>query len=344
MTPKLINTFISSANRSTTDSVCDFDVDFTDDLIKCNQDQYIRVNVISFDMLNSMYNINETNNTFYIIIFNVVALNPVFNERIEYKIPVGNYSVISLKKWLNDTLTNNLIVSYNVAQNSFNFNLSNQQNNLSTKIVYLYPTTCSKILGINSTNLFYGLNWNGANPVLININNLYGMEYLVIFDETNTADFENVFSYLGKKNTNSYVNLVNYNKVILRTKNISYDMSCIENVKTTTQGNKLTFSDILFWVSKQDVEPFRNICYNNNDGGNSFNVMLHDKFVNKINLQLTNEYNELITDAPDFLLVLQFSIHNKEEWFKTTLLQIADNIKQIFVMLLWIAENYLNII
>ena len=298
MTVKTINTFISSINRNPTDSVCDFEVDFQDDLIKCNQDQYIRVNVISFDMLNAMYNIKGGR-----IEFNI---DEYFNAFIN--IPDGNYSVYSLKKYLEETanmysyldlnnpsrFSNYFSLNYNPAQNTYTFLKINA--NITTPYI-----KCS-FLGFNDFTLI-----------------------------TDTGT------------TGSYINLVNYNKVILRTKNISYDASSIENVRTIS-SNKLSLSDILFWVSKSDIEPFRNICYNNVDGGNSFNVMLHDKVVNKINLQLTNEYNQLITDAPDFLLVLQFSIHDKEEWFKKTILEIATNIKQIFVSILWLMENVLHVI
>ena len=290
MSPKTINTFISSANRENNEPVHNFSVDFTDDLIKCNQDQYIRVNVISFDMINTMYNIL---NGKIEILNNGVLIGDTVIE-----VPTGNYSVYSLKKWLEEeeTFKNNFSIKYNTAQNSFT---------------------------ISKTNL----TWT---------DDVYIKCWFLGFNVSTLITFEGT--------TGSYINLVNYNKVILRTDSLNFDISCIENVRYTNTSNKLKFSNILFWTSKQDVEPFRNIAYTNSDGGNSFNMMLHDKTVNKMNLQLTNELGEFITDAPDYLLVLQFSIYDKEEWFKKTILEIAENVKQVFVMMLWLAENYLRII
>lgn len=316
MTTKTINTFISSANRENNEPVHNFNVDFTDDLIKCNQDQYIRVNVISFDMINAMYNIKDTK----------IVLKVYEGEELlitfECVVPDGNYSVYSFKKWFEEEATGiwyetygsnpyfsekatNVftITKYNISQNTFTFKTITEHGEIRNTRTY-YLGSC-KFLGITEAGL------------------------LIPYDEEATG---------------SYVNLVNYNKVILRTDSLTFDVSCIENVRYTNNSNKLKFSNILFWCSKQDVEPFRNISYTNNDGGNSFNVMLHDKFVNQMNLQLTNELGDFITDAPDYLLVLQFSIHNNEEWFKKTILEIANNIKQIFVLILWIAESYLNIL
>lgn len=322
MTPKIINTFISSANRENNEPVHNFTVDFTDDLIKCNSDQYIRVNVISFDMINAMYNIKDTQ------IVLTGYQNDIPEEQFSLKyiciVPDGNYSVYSFKKWFEEEATGRwyvpygnehqfykatdffTITKYNISQNTFTFKTIPSIDNLGYirdyRTYYLNPC---KFLGITEAGL--------------------------------------IIPY-GEEVSGSYVNLVNYNKVILRTNSLNFDVSCIENVRYTNIANKLKFSNILFWCSKQDVEPFRNICYNNSDGGNSFNVMLHDKIVNQMNLQLTNELGEEITDAPDYLLVLQFSIHEKDEWFKKTILEIEEKIKQIFVMMLWVAENYLRIL
>lgn len=302
MKPKIINTFISSANRENNEPIHNFNIDFTDDLIRCNEDQYIRLNVISFDMLNTMYNIKNTS-------------IKITTSTMSFIIPIpdGNYSVYSLKKWYEDdakgTWYNSLnvagltekatnvvvITKYNISQNTFSFKAISSE---------CYISPCM-FLGIKE-------------------------KLLLPFPAVET--------------TGGYINLVNYNKVIIRTDSLSFDVSCIENIKYTNNSNKLKLSNILFWTSKQDVEPFRNICYNNVDGGNSFNVMIHDKFVNQMNLQLTNELGEFITDASDYLLVLQFSIHDKDEWFKKTILDIEKTIKQIFVMILWIMENYLQIL
>lgn len=317
MTPKSINCFISSANRNSTESVYDFTADFNDDLIKCNDDQYIRLNVISFDMLNTMYNCTNQSITIWIY------WSPLYPLGYYVDIPDGNYNVYSFIKWLESAyfeyelnnggkqlllpenrikITDVFSISYNQAQNNYTFK--------------------------KNPNFMYDVNTESQINVKIDPVKILGIQHSTIITVSGV--------------NSGYINMVNYNKVIVRTKDISYDMSTIENIQTPS--NKLTFSNILFWTSKQDVEPFRNIAYSNVDGGNSFNVMLHDKRVNYINLQLTNEYGELITDAPDYLLVLQFTIYDKDDWYKDAILQISNSIKQIWVCILWIMENYLKII
>ncbi len=284
-TEKTINAFISSTNRNSSEEVYDFTVKFVDYAISCTEDQYIKINVISFDMLNTMYNVSSKNNSFYLE-------RP---EKITYTIPDGNYTVHTLKAVLNDLLSGCITVSYNVAQNTYNFK------NIWNSDIMLYGDTASSLLGITDKLVPLSNSVNGT-----------------------------------------YVNMVNYNKVILRATNINYDVACIENISSST--SKLTFGDILFWKSKQDVEPFRNICYTNEDSGNSFNVLIHDKTISNIRLKLMNEYGQLITDAPDYLLVLQFVIYNKDNWIKENILDITQSLKQIWVSILWICENFLKII
>ena len=114
-------------------------------------------------------------------------------------------------------------------------------------------------------------------------------------------------------------------------------MNNIENLNDNV--NRLRFSDILFWKSKQDIDPFRNISYSNEDSGNSFNLTLQDKQISSLKLQLKNELGDFITDASDYLLVLQISIYDKEEWYKTSILSIASNIRDLYVSFLWIMEK-----
>ena len=91
---KTINTFISSVNRPINEDIYDTVIEFPDDTISCNDTEYISINVISFDMLNTMYNINSNNNTFNLLIFND---SDILQTTIIFNIPEGNYSVLTLK-------------------------------------------------------------------------------------------------------------------------------------------------------------------------------------------------------------------------------------------------------
>ena len=63
---KVYNLFINSANRSSLDKPYDFSVFFENDEIIVNQNEGININVVSFSLMNSMYNVNKysNNNTF----------------------------------------------------------------------------------------------------------------------------------------------------------------------------------------------------------------------------------------------------------------------------------------
>lgn len=291
MAKKSISTFISSAKKNINESNCDVVVEFPDDIIKCSETEYINLNVVSFDMLNTMYNINSTNNTFNILVYDD---SDVYVSTTSHTIPAGNYSVISLKAWLIAELSSIMNVTYNAAQNTFTFT----KTIAATNKYYLIPDTCGQFLGLlNNSNNFIP-----------------------------TSGF-----------TTSYINLVNYNKIILRTQNINYFMNNIENLHNYT--NKLTFSDIIFWKSKQEIEPFKNIAYSNEDSGNSFNLTIQDKYVSNIRLQLKNENGDFITDAPNYLLVLNFSIYDKEDYIKASILSITQNVRSIWISLLWALER-----
>jgi predicted Zn-dependent protease len=110
--------------------------------------------------------------------------------------------------------------------------------------------------------------------------------------------------------TTGYVNLVNYSKIILRTEGVNYYYSNIENYGSS---NKSSLSNIIFWACKSDIEPFKVIKYNNEDAGRSFNYRIENKEINNLTLQLKNENNEFILDAPDYLVALQFNFYKRDD-------------------------------
>ena len=68
-----------------------------------------------------------------------------------------------------------------------------------------------------------------------------------------------------------------------------------------------------FGKQKTDIEPFKMISYNNEDAGNNFSLQLQDKMIFRLQLQLKNEKNEFITDAPDYTTVIQYNIYKKQD-------------------------------
>ena len=139
------------------------------------------------------------------------------------------------------------------------------------------------------------------------------------------------------------INLINYNKVIVETENINFYYSNINNL-AEKEGSKQMFSNIIFWKSKADVEPFQILKYNNEDGGNSFVYKVMNRQINSIVFKLKNEREEIITDAPNYLMVLQFNFYKKNERDANSILISIDNsIKEIYNTLLF-ALNRLRLL
>ena len=290
---KTITSFIKSSNRATNEKSYNFSIDYPDGILTCGSDEYMEINVISFDMINTMYNINSTNNQF-IIRYSV--------GDITYTIPIGNYSVktfmATIAGLIKDDTEDNIIISYNTAQNTYTF---------------------AKKAGI--TNVYTLL----PNKIWTIIN----MMPTVLYEITTTGI------------TTGYINLVNYSKIILRTEGVNYYYSNIENYGAS---NNSTLSNIIFWACKSDIEPFKVIKYNNEDAGRSFSYKIENKEINSLTLQLKNENNEFITDAPDFLVALQFNFFKVDDnVIKTTMISINRLLNEIYTTLIF-AMKRLNLL
>jgi len=79
-----ITSFTSSKNRQSQENTYYFTIDYPDGILICRPNEVMELNVLSFDMANTMYNINESNNQFEII------TNSIPDTK---TIPPGNYSV-----------------------------------------------------------------------------------------------------------------------------------------------------------------------------------------------------------------------------------------------------------
>jgi len=277
-----ITSFISSKNRQSQENTYDFTIDYPDGILTCRPNEYMELNVLSFDMPNTMYNINKKNNEFDII-------TPT--ETIRKTIPEGNYSIKTFMTQLNNLIGNEFItITYNEAQNTYTFFKSYE-------LIDIY-----KIKSISIGQLI---------GVMDNV------EY-----EIGTLGY-----------TTGLVNLINYNKVIVRTENISYYYSNVENIRTNT-NNSVISSDIIFWKSKADIEPYKILKYNNEDGGNSFVYKIENRQINSIVFLLRNERNEIIYDAPDYMIVIQYNFYEKQD-IKKILNSIDNTMKELYNTILF---------
>ena len=53
------------------------------------------------------------------------------------------------------------------------------------------------------------------------------------------------------------------------------------------------------------------IKYDNHDGGSSYSYNLYDTEINSFNIILTDEYGNVLTEALDYTMLLQFEIYEK---------------------------------
>ena len=274
MKRRTITSFISSKYRGATDKTYDLTVDYPDEGIFCKDNEYIELNVVSFDMPNNMYNINSLNNTLQV-------------NGVNKYIPNGNYSVKTFKTILLTLLPTGTTITYNDAQNTYTF----------TGTGTMKPITMGNLIGL-------------TNNIQVNINNL----------------------------TTGLINLSAYSKVILRTQGITYYQANLENL-TNTSALQL-YSDVIFWKTKTDIEPFKMISYNNEDAGNNFSLQLQDKMIFRLQLQLKNEKNEFITDAPDYTAVIQYNIYERQDdVVKITIVSLLKLLNDFYISFLTLTQN-----
>ena len=275
MKKKTITSFIHSKNRTEDDKVYNFAVDYPDGIISCKDNEYIELNVVSFDMPFNMYNINATNNCLKV------------NETLKY-IPYGNYSVKTFRTTLLSLLPVGTAITYNDAQNTYTF----------TGTGTIQPITMGALIGL-------------PNNIQVSTNNL----------------------------TTGLINLSSFSKIILRTQGITYYQSNVENLQVSSSNLQL-FSDIIFWKNKQDVEPFKIITYNNEDGGNNFCLEVQDKMIFRLQFQLKNERNEFIEDAAEWMAVIQYNIYERQDdVIKNTIVSLYKLLNDFYISFLTLAQK-----
>jgi hypothetical protein len=112
----------------------------------------------------------------------------------------------------------------------------------------------------------------------------------------------------------SYINMVDYQQIIIKSNLIYQDLN--QDNLCYAEDDIFNISQILFWVNKQDVEPFKCIAYQNQDSGDSFSYNIVNRSINNINFKVTNENNMLVTDCSEWFLHLKFSIYEKNDVYK----------------------------
>lgn len=293
---KIFNIFISSANRTPGDFPYDFSVYFDNDEIIVSQNEAVNVNVVSFSLLNSMYNVNKYsgNNKFGIT-------NNTLQTSTSITIPYGNYNVYTLLNELNTALSGQIKVSYNAATNTYTYA------NYNAVSYTLNPMNCKKLLGLLA-------------PITLEPATITVISLTQSTTEPTTI-------------TSSYINMVDYQQIILRCPTLVFENCSMDNIQD--KDNFIAVSDILYWVNKQDVEPFKMINYRNEDCGTCYSYNVVNKNFNVLKFKLVNEFNNPIYDAPDFLIQLQITVYDKDNsYFKEVAIQALKLLNDIYYTLL----------
>lgn len=238
-----INIFVSTKNIDKNERVSNFTLNFPQDYLKANSDQGIKINVIHFDADNSMYNINDNNNSFEIIKKDV---DDNVIESIPLRITNGNYNVKTLKDHLNNIMNGYVSVSYDKNRNRYTY-----YSMLSDFKIYINIINCNQFLGLDDTNLIpneglesYIVNMNYRRKIILKViglsyevasienmgvnNNFENSSVLFWIDKSDVEPFKRI-SYHNEDGGDSY-NYNVYDKNITRLRLILED----ENEKEYT--------------------------------------------------------------------------------------------------------------
>ena len=127
--------------------------------------------------------------------------------------------------------------------------------------------------------------------------------------------------------------MVDYQQVILRCPTLVFENCSMDNIQD--KDNFIAVSDILYWINKQDVEPFKMINYKNEDCSTAYTYNVLNKSFSVLNFELVNEFNRPIYDAPDYLLQLQLTIYDKDNtYLKEASLRVLKLLNDIYFTLL----------
>ena len=166
---------------------------------------------------------------------------------------------------------------YNVNQYSGNntYILISSQGNSTITIPYGNYNDYTFLNQLNSLltgyiNVSYNLATNSYTYTNINSSYSYSINPL---NCTKLLGLSQITSISVSGTTSSYVNMVNYQQIILRCPTLVFENNSMDNIQD--KDNFIAVSDILYWVNKQDIEPFKMINYKNEDCSTvySYNVL-----------------------------------------------------------------------
>lgn len=134
-------------------------------VIPNNVDAYIMLKSLKF--INSFYNINTTNNTFYYSVDSVIGLGIV--DIYSFEIPIGNYNITTFIEYLNTQLAGQIIITSSGL--TFKLNMTS----IDSFILRTGQNNCLKVLGFDNIDTIQTDNLTSPN-----LFNLSGVQMLYV--------------------------------------------------------------------------------------------------------------------------------------------------------------------
>lgn len=258
---KIHNLYITSANKTGSDTNYNYNIYFSNYGINISSDEEAYLNITSFQSLNTFYNINSNSKSFSIKVRTDQDITFTYN----FNIDDGNYNIYEFQEAVNNLCSNYFIIEYNEKKNKWNYKAIDINNIISIKpTIYNY-----KYFGLNPDTynvISYPYNGIGTYSNIINMNNfsLIIIKVLGLVEQNKTLDNFNssisggdVCAFVNRQDTtvNAVINWSDINQTFR--KNIC-----------NTELNQLTF---LF------TDEFNNILYDLNDWLLTINITIKKK-------------------------------------------------------------------
>ena len=166
MTEQIHNLYITSRNKSGSDSNHNYNIYFSNYNINIDQDEEAYLNITSFQSLNSFYNINSNSKSFIVR----VRTDQEINFTYTFTLDDGNYDIFEFQEAVNNLCSTHFTITYNKNKNKWNYKATDINN-----LVYIKPSIYNyKYFGMKPdvfNDILYPINDIGTYSSLINMNN-----------------------------------------------------------------------------------------------------------------------------------------------------------------------------
>ena len=271
MTDK-INLYINSSYRKKDETTSFMKCIVPSGLIKSYGKDYLTLSVTSFYCFNTLYQMDETNNEFSLVIRDT---SNNLTQLLFFSLDncVGNPNVYDIRNELNELLNGYIAITYDKIKNLFLFTRTKAHSTTNHKI-FLKIKTCATFLGFSKdyNNKEIEITTDGIYSYQP-INVMYHQQLLINID----GDIQMPINNLDNKNSDTFeASSVLFTKPIDINRNqlIMYD---------NIDGN----ASFQYKISQKDT-------------------------INQINIRITNQDNEDISTLGDWNLTMQFERHDED--------------------------------